>query len=109
MLPVPFVGMYYDGIFIVSYLVWILFEVVTGKSRKAKGGAKGKGSWFVFLSRGNDLARDFSGFHVLLWFAAGGNSLMRVPLFFAGITLMWIGIAFRYYCMRVLGRFSRSM
>ena len=28
-----------------------------------------------------------------------------MQIFFAGIALMWIGIAFRYYCMRVLGRY----
>jgi hypothetical protein len=36
MLPVPFLpgNKAYDTIFIVSYVAWILFEVVTGKSRK---------------------------------------------------------------------------
>jgi len=29
----------------------------------------------------------------------------RVEIFFAGIALMWVGVAFRYYCMRVLGRY----
>jgi len=52
MLPVPFVGnLRYDGIFILSYVAWILFEVMTGKSRKAKGAAKGKdrGSFFFLV------------------------------------------------------------
>jgi protein-S-isoprenylcysteine O-methyltransferase Ste14 len=30
---------------------------------------------------------------------------MRTELFFLGIALMWLGMAFRYYCMRVLGRY----
>jgi protein-S-isoprenylcysteine O-methyltransferase Ste14 len=30
---------------------------------------------------------------------------MRTELFLAGIALMWAGIAFRYYAMRVLGRY----
>jgi protein-S-isoprenylcysteine O-methyltransferase len=30
---------------------------------------------------------------------------MRTELFFAGILLMWAGIGFRYYAMRVLGRY----
>ena len=52
MLPVPFAGnMRYDAVFIASYLAWILFEVVTGKSRKAKGVAKEKdqGSFFFLV------------------------------------------------------------
>ena len=52
MLPVPFAGnLRYDGIFILSYVAWILFEVVMGKSRKAKGTAKGKdrGSFFFLV------------------------------------------------------------
>ena len=106
MQPVPFVGNpRYYWIFIVSYVAWILFEVVAGMSRKAKGAAKGKdrGSFFflvgmiwlgisldfVFCSRMQQAA--------IPW--------MRVQIFFAGIALMWVGIAFRYYCMRVLGRY----
>jgi len=30
---------------------------------------------------------------------------MRTELFFLGIVLMWAGIGFRYYAMRVLGRY----
>jgi len=30
---------------------------------------------------------------------------MRSQLFFAGIALMWLGIVFRYYAMRLLGRY----
>ena len=30
---------------------------------------------------------------------------LRTEIFFAGIAIMWLGIAFRYYAMRVLGRY----
>jgi len=106
MLPVPFVGnLHYDWVFIVSYVAWILFEVVTGRLRKAKGSAKGRdrGSFFflvgmIWLGIGLDFAFS-SGLQraAIPW--------MRAQIFFAGIALMWIGIMFRYYCMRVLGRY----
>jgi protein-S-isoprenylcysteine O-methyltransferase Ste14 len=106
MLPVPFVGnLHYDGIFIVSYLAWILFEVVTGKSRKAKGGAKGKDRGSFFFLVGMIWLGIFLDFTFCFGLQRAAIPSMRVPLFFAGITLMWIGIAFRYYCMRVLGRY----
>jgi protein-S-isoprenylcysteine O-methyltransferase Ste14 len=106
MLPVPFVGnMRCDAIFIVSYVAWILFEVVTGRSRKAKGAAKGKdrGSFFFLIGMiwlGISLVFIF-GFRM----QHAAIPWMRIPIFFAGILLMWVGIAFRYYCMRVLGRY----
>jgi protein-S-isoprenylcysteine O-methyltransferase Ste14 len=106
MLPVPFVGnMRYDAIFIVSYAGWILFEMVTGSSRKAKSAAKGKdrGSFFFLIAMiWLGISLDF-----LFCFRAQRAAIpwMRTEIFFAGIVLMWVGIAFRYYCMRVLGRY----
>ena len=77
MLPVPFVtgNLRYDAIFIASYVCWILFELVTGSSRKARGAAKAqdRGSFFFFDR--DDLAGNVSGFYVLLWSPAGGDSL----------------------------------
>jgi protein-S-isoprenylcysteine O-methyltransferase Ste14 len=106
MLPVPFVGnMRYDAIFIVSYAAWILFEMVTGSSRKAKGAAKGKdrGSFFFLIGM------IWLGISLVFIFCFrlqhAAIPWMRIPIFFAGILLMWVGIAFRYYCMRVLGRY----
>ncbi len=106
MRPVPFVGnILYDAIFIVSYVTWILFEVVTGRSRKAKGAAKGKdrGSFFFLVGM------VWLGISLDFTFCFGVQRApipwRRTEMFFAGIALMWVGIAFRYYAMRVLGRF----
>lgn len=89
MLPVPFVGnLHYDGIFIVSYLAWILFEVVTGKSRKAKGGAKGKDRGSFFFLMGMIWLGIFLDFTFCFGLQRAAILSMRVPLFFAGITLM---------------------
>jgi protein-S-isoprenylcysteine O-methyltransferase len=106
MLPVPFVGnMRCDAIFIVSYVAWILFEVVTGRSRKAKGAAKGKDRGSFFFLIGMIWLGIFLDFTFCFGVQRAAIPWMRIPIFFAGILLMWVGIAFRYYCMRVLGRY----
>jgi len=105
MLPVPFAGHWgYDAIFSVTYAVWLLFEFVTGRKRKSADPTK---------------ARDRGSFRFLLVMIWAGLALaftfcfalqqaaipwMRAELFFVGIALMWVGIGFRYYAMRVLGR-----
>jgi protein-S-isoprenylcysteine O-methyltransferase Ste14 len=106
MLPVPFVGnMRYDAVFIASYLAWILFEVVTGKSRKAKGAAKEKDRGSFFFLVGMIWLGIFLDFTFCFGVQRAAIPWMRKENFFAGIALMWLGIAFRYYCMRVLGRY----
>jgi protein-S-isoprenylcysteine O-methyltransferase Ste14 len=106
MRPVPFVGnMLYDAIFIVSYVSWILFEVVTGRSRKAKGAAKGKDRGSFFFLVGMIWLGIFLDFTFCSGVQRAAIPWRRTEMFFAGIALMWVGIAFRYYAMRVLGRF----
>jgi protein-S-isoprenylcysteine O-methyltransferase Ste14 len=107
MLPVPFVtgNMRYNAIFIVSYVCWISFEIVMGRSRKAKGAAKpqDRGSFFFLV------AMIWLGISLDFAFCFGVQRAaipwMRTEVFLLGIALMWIGIAFRYYCMRVLGKY----
>jgi len=107
MLPVPFANgnMRYNTIFIVSYVCWISFEIVTGRSRKAKGAAKpqDRGSFFFLV------AMIWLGISLDFAFCFGRQRAaipwMRTEIFFLGIALIWIGIAFRYYCMRVLGKY----
>lgn len=106
MLPVPFVGnMRYDAIFIVSYACWILFEVVMGRARKAKGAAKGKDRGSFFFLVGMIWVGIFLDFTSCFGVQRAAIPWMRKEIFFTGIALMWVGIAFRYYCMRVLGRY----
>lgn len=106
MLPVPFTGnLHYDWLFIVSYAGWILFEVVMGRSRKAKGAAKGKDRGSFFLLVGMVWFGIFLDFAFVFAVRQAAIPWMRKEIFLAGIALMWVGIAFRYYCMRVLGRY----
>jgi len=106
MVPVPFAGHpWYEVIFSVTYAAWLVFEFVTGRSRKSADPTK---------------ARDRGSFRFLIAMIWAGAALaftfcfalqraaipwMRAELFFAGIALMWLGIGFRYYAMRVLGRY----
>lgn len=106
MLPVPFVGPHiYDVIFIASYVCWLLFEFVTGASRKSGDPkrARDRGSFYflvamIWLEIGLD-------FWCVFRFQQAAIPWMRTAIFFLGIALMWAGIAFRYYAMRVLGRY----
>jgi protein-S-isoprenylcysteine O-methyltransferase Ste14 len=107
LVPVPFSGdRVRDVIFVGSYAAWLLFEMVAGRTRKASDRAaagRDRGSFAVVVS--------------LIWLGIGVDygccfvfpraaiEQMRSQIFFAGIALMWAGIAFRYYTMRVLGRF----
>jgi protein-S-isoprenylcysteine O-methyltransferase Ste14 len=106
MLPVPFAGnMRYDAVFIVSYVGWILFEVVTGRSRKAKGAAKGRDRGSFFFLVGLIWLGIFLDFTFCFGVQRAAIPWRRTDIFFGGIVLMWVGIVFRYYAMRVLGRY----
>jgi protein-S-isoprenylcysteine O-methyltransferase Ste14 len=106
MLPVPFVGnMCYDAVFIVSYVGWILFELVTGRSRKASGAAKGRDRGSFFFLVGLIWLGIFLDFTFSFAVQRAAIPWRRTEIFFGGIALMWVGIAFRYHAMRVLGRY----
>jgi protein-S-isoprenylcysteine O-methyltransferase len=106
MLPVPFAGhLGYDAIFIVTYAAWLLFEIITGKARKSSDPkkARDRGSFrFLIIMIWAGIALAFTACFGLQQAAI---PRMRTELFLAGIALMWAGIAFRYYAMRVLGRY----
>jgi protein-S-isoprenylcysteine O-methyltransferase len=105
-IPVPFSHHpIYDAIFLTSYVFWLSFEFVTGKKRKTTGAARAddRGS-FAFL-----IAMIWVGisleFALCFMVQQAAFPKWRVEIFFVGIVLMWIGVAFRYYAMRVLGKF----
>ncbi len=106
MLPVPFAGhLAYDVIFIITYAAWQVFEIVSGRSRKSADPrrARDRGSYWFLVSM------IWVGIFLAFFFCFGVQQAaipwMRTELFFLGIALMWAGIAFRWYCMRVLGRY----
>jgi protein-S-isoprenylcysteine O-methyltransferase Ste14 len=104
--PVPFAGnIHYDAIFIVSYVAWILFEIVTGKSRKMLDRKKARDRGSLFFLVGMIWVGIFLDFMLCFGEQRAAIPWMRTELFFAGIALMWLGMGFRYYCMRVLGQY----
>ncbi|MGA7914639.1 MAG: isoprenylcysteine carboxylmethyltransferase family protein [Candidatus Acidiferrales bacterium] len=106
MLPVPFAGHPgYDAVFIVTYAAWLVFETVAGSSRKSGDPkrARDRGSYrFLLLMIWAGIALAFG---CCFGLQQAAIPWMRTPIFFAGIVLMWLGLAFRYYAMRVLGRY----
>ncbi len=106
MLPVPFVGPHvYNVIFIASYVCWLLFEFVTGRARRSGDPkrARDRGSFrFLILMIWAGIALAFAA---CFGVQQAAIPWMRTAIFFLGIALMWAGIAFRYYAMRVLGRY----
>jgi protein-S-isoprenylcysteine O-methyltransferase Ste14 len=106
MLPVPFVGPHiYNVIFIVSYASWLLFEFVTGASRKSRDPkrVRDRGSFYFLVGMiWLGIALEFVG---VFRSPQAAIPWLRAEIFFLGIALMWAGIAFRYYAMRVLGRY----
>jgi protein-S-isoprenylcysteine O-methyltransferase Ste14 len=105
-MQVPFVGhpAYYH-LFVVSYVAWILFEIITGSSRKSTDPAKrrDRGSfYFLVMMISVGIALDVSISFQKSW---AEIPWARTGIFFVGIALMWAGIGFRYYAMRVLGKY----
>jgi protein-S-isoprenylcysteine O-methyltransferase len=106
MLPVPFDGHpFYCGLFIITAVGWLLFEQYTGRSRKSSDPSKAsdRGSFrllvlMIWLGTGLDYLFAFT-------LPQAAIPCMRTQLFLTGIATMWTGIAFRYYAMRVLGRY----
>ncbi|MFZ3217241.1 MAG: isoprenylcysteine carboxylmethyltransferase family protein [Candidatus Acidiferrales bacterium] len=106
MIPVPFAGhLGYDAVFIATYAGWLLFEIVTGRSRKSSDPKRGRdrGSYYFLL--GMIWVGSGFGFAAAFGLQRAAIPWHRTEIFFAGIALMWVGIAFRYYAMRVLGRY----
>lgn len=106
MVPVPFAGhFWYDAIWIATYAAWWIFEIVAGRARKSADPKRerDRGSYWFLISM------IWVGIFLAFTFCFGLQRAyipwMRTGLFFLGIALMWAGIAFRWYCMRVLGRY----
>jgi protein-S-isoprenylcysteine O-methyltransferase Ste14 len=106
--PLPFSGRSaYAIIFWGTYALWIVLETIGSITKRSR-------------TRDSSKARDRGSFRLimlLLWLALGLDFAFsfllprttilwkRTSLFFIGITLMLVGIAFRFYAMSVLGRF----
>lgn len=94
-----------ETMFFVSYAAWLAFEIFTGRSRKSHGSMKAsdRGSFFLLVA----LIWTGVALDVLFCFRLPQAAILRyrVGIFLIGIVFMWSSIAFRYYAMRVLGRY----
>ena len=105
MRPLLVSGPVYATIFWSTYALWVVLE--TGgsivKRSRDRSRARDRGSYrFLMLVMWLALAAGFA-----LAFALPQAAIMwkRTSIFFAGIILMLMGMAFRFYAMSVLGRF----
>lgn len=106
MLPLPMNGNpLYASLFWSAYTVWFLSEITRSFTKRAKGPAEGRdrGSYVVLLVLLYvGIALDFS-----LCFRLPRAAFVRdrVAIFYAGVALIWIGMIFRWYAVRTLGKF----
>ena len=104
--PLPFsAGRTLALVFWGAFALWILPELVAGKKKRSTGSStsRDQGSlnliamlWLIGIALG-------FAFSFLLPLAA--ISRLRSPLFFAGIGLMILGVALRWYSVSVLGKY----
>lgn len=106
MQPLPFSGTpAYAIIFWSTYALWVVLETIGSITKRSsdRSKARDRGSYrLLMLLMWLGLAVGFT-----LSFALPQAAIMhkRTSVFFVGITLMLAGLAFRFYAMRVLGRF----
>ena len=104
--PLPFSGgPAYAILFWVTYALWMVLETIGSRTKRSRDTSKAhdRGSFrlillLLWLALGLDFALSFLlPQATILW--------KRTSLFFIGIALMLLGMAFRFYAMSVLGRF----
>jgi protein-S-isoprenylcysteine O-methyltransferase Ste14 len=104
--PLPFSGgPRYASIFWSTYMLWFVLETVASMSKRSgdRTRARDRGSFSLIM--------------ILLWVALGSDFALsfvlpqasilwhRTAAFYLGISLMLVGLAFRFYSMSLLGRF----
>ena len=105
MRPLPFVNTTYATIFWITYILWIVPEIVISTRRAPRLSSKSgdRGSLLVvMLLLWIGIAADFALSFQLPQAAFRSG---RVPIFFAGIGLMFAGMALRLYSVALLGRY----
>ena len=106
MRPLPFSGgVLYASIFWSTYILWIVLETIASLSKRSgdRSRARDRGSYrFIMILLWVALGSDFA-----LSFLLPQASILwnRTEVFYIGISLMLVGLAFRFYSMSLLGRF----
>ena len=105
MRPLPFVNTTYASIFWITYVLWIIPEIIASK-RKApqlSSRSEDRGSYLLLMMLlWIGIASDFSLCFLMPQAAIRTD---RVAVFYIGIGLMFAGMALRLYSMALLGRY----
>ena len=105
MRPLPFVNTTYASIFWITYVLWIVPEIIASK-RKApqlSSRSEDRGSYLLLMMLlWIGIASDFSLCFLMPQAAIRTD---RVAVFYIGIGLMFAGMALRLYSIVLLGRY----
>jgi protein-S-isoprenylcysteine O-methyltransferase Ste14 len=103
--PLPFVNTTYASIFWITYVLWIVPEIIASK-RKApqlSSRSEDRGSYLLLMTLlWIGIASDFS---LCFLMPQAAIRTARVAVFYIGIGLMFAGMALRLYSMALLGRY----
>jgi protein-S-isoprenylcysteine O-methyltransferase len=104
--PLPFSGgPAYAIVFWVTYVLWLVLETIGSRTKRSGDPtrARDRGSFRLLMA----LTWLALGLAFALSFLLPQASILwnRTAVFFVGIGLMLVGIAFRFYAMSLLGRF----
>ena len=105
MRPLPFVNTTYAVIFWITYILWMVPEIIISTRRAPRLSSKSgdRGSLLVvMLLLWIGIAADFALSFQLPQAAIRSG---RVPIFFVGIGMMFAGMALRLYSVSLLGRY----
>jgi protein-S-isoprenylcysteine O-methyltransferase Ste14 len=104
--PLPFSGEpVFALVFWSAFAGWVVPEIIASKTKRAvdSANARDRGSLYLIVALWwAGIAADFS---LSLLVPQAAITWQRVAFFFAGIFLMILGTAFRWYCVRVLGKY----
>jgi protein-S-isoprenylcysteine O-methyltransferase Ste14 len=104
--PLPFAGgPVFALIFWTAFAIWILPEVFAWKAKRStdSSGTRDQGSLKLIVALWwTGIALDFS---LSLFLPRAAISWQRTLLFIAGICLMLLGVALRWYSVSVLGKY----
>lgn len=105
-LPLPFSdGPIFALIFWAALAGWILPEIIGTRTKRSDDSLKvrDRGSLYVIVALWwAGIAADFA---LSLLVPQAAITWHRTAIFFAGISLMLLGTAFRWYCVAVLGKY----
>lgn len=105
LLPLIYTNIVYALIFWLSFLTWCILEFLGPARWRGSGGTKKQdGGSFIAL---NLLVCVGAGLYFFLPFCLPGATITwpQPLLFFAGLALMFLGMGWRWYAIRTLGRY----